>query len=271
MKISRTILALSAASLFAASVAQGAIISTTFNVTNAVLPSLYSGTLDAPCTPIGGTPGTPGAGFFFCTAASITPVAIAIVPSPTGGAGAISLKYDDATGQVTEISSLDFYVSNLAIKITAAVSGDVTVVSGNNVPVANDFPFLKAGTAGTNASADADQNPGSITSFQYDAPGTETDATQFATFTNIVDTCVGTACALIPVLNINGLRYEIVGTVTGTGASRVYNGALRSETSNNSNYIVNFTSAVVPAPAAGSLLLTAVGGLAARRLKKRAA
>jgi hypothetical protein len=270
MKISRTILALSAASLFAASVAQGAIISTTFNVTNAVLPSLYSGTLDAPCTPFGGTPGTPGAGFFFCAAASIAPVVIAITPS-AGGAGTISLKYDDATGQVTEITSLDFYVSNMLIKITAGVSGDVTVVSGNSVPAVNDFPFLKAGTAGTNGSADADQNPGSITSFQYDAPGTEVDATQFATFTNIVDTCVGTACALIPVLNINGLRYEIVGTVSGTGAGRTYNGTLRSETSNNSNYFVNFTSAVVPAPAAGWLLLTAVGGLAARRLKKRAA
>ena len=68
-------------SLFAAPVAQGSIIPAKFNVTDARLPSLYSG-----------TPGTPGAGFFFCTTASIT-------------------------------------------------------------PVANDFQFLKAGTAGTNASA----------------------------------------------------------------------------------------------------------------------
>ena len=157
------------------------------------------------------------------------------------------------------------------------VSGTVTVVSGNGTPTgpgtvnfggvtdsSGDRPTVRSGTAGNNGTADVDQNPGSITSFQHDAPGTETDATNFARFVNIVDTCVGSACALIPVLNINALRYEIIGTVIGG----VYSGNLRAETSNNSNYHVVFSASAVPVPAAVWLFGSALGlmGFARRKM-----
>jgi hypothetical protein len=238
---------LAAALLLTGMSAQSAIVSGTFAVSDAQLPVLYSGTLDPACTPTGG-------GFFFCTAATITPTAVAIAPL-AGGGGTIDLKYDDGTGEVTEITSMNMFVSDMGITISGALTGAITVVAGNNVPVPNDFPTVIAGTAGSNGSADADQNPGNITSFQHDAPGTESDATDFAAFTDIVDTCVGTACALIPVLAIDGLRYEIIGSVAGG----VYNGTLRSETANNSNYIVNFQSAIVPVPAAVWLFGSALG------------
>lgn len=254
--IKRTSAGVVAGLLLTAMSANGAIVSGTFNVTDAQLPVLYSGTLDSPCTPNGGTPGTPGAGFFFCSSSSIAPVAIAITPS-SGGGGTIQLNYDDATGEVTEITSFDIFTSDMVIEIASFVSGTVTVVGGNGVPGANDLPVVNAGLAGVNGTADADQNPGDINSFQHDAPGIETDATGFATFSDIVDTCVGDACALIPVLNINALRYEIVGIVSGGQ----FNGALRAETSNNSNYLVDFTSTIapIPVPAAAWLFGSALG------------
>ena len=273
MKISRTILALSATSLFAASVAQGAIVSGTFNVTSAQLTRLYSGSFDPACTPNGGTPGTAGSSFFFCN--NLPGTFVAITPA-AGGGGTINLKYDDTTGEVTEMTSFNVFASDMSISLSAPFAGTlIGVVQGNGIgwpagapgAVADDFVRIQAGTAGSFGSADADVNTASITSFQHQAPGTENDATQFAAFTSIVDSCSGSGCALIPALAISARRYEIIGVVSG-GA---FNGAFRSETSNNSNYLMDFTSTVVPAPAAGWLLLTAVGGLAARRLKKKAA
>lgn len=273
MTVSKTILTLSAATLLAASVAQGAIVSATFNVTSAQLTRLYSGSFDPACTPNGGTPGTGGSSFFFCsnlpgTFVSITPAA--------GGGGSIALKYDDATGQVTEITSFDVFASDMTISLSAPFAGtNIGVVQGNGTgwpsgapgAVADDFVRIRAGTAGSNGTADADVNTGSVSSFQHQAPGIEADATQFAAFTNIVDTCAGTGCSLIPALAISARRYELVGAVSGG----TFNAAFRAETSNNSNYLMNLTSTVVPLPAAGWLLLTAVGGLAARQLKKRGA
>lgn len=273
MSVSKSILTLSAVSLFAASVAQGAIVAGTFTVDSAQLTRLYSGSFDPACTPNGGTPGTAGSSFFFC--GNLPGTFVTIAPA-AGGGGTIDLKYDDATGEVTEITSFDVFASDMTITLGAPFAGtSIGVVQGNGIgwpagapgAVADDFVRIRAGTAGVNGSADADVNTGSASSFQHQAPGNEADATEFAAFTNIVDSCVGSGCALIPALAISARRYELVGLVNG-GA---FNGAFRAETSNNSNYLMNFTSTVVPLPAAGWLLLTAVGGLAARQFKKRAA
>lgn len=261
---------LATAGLLASATSQGAIISATFNVTSAQLTKLYSGSFDPACTPNGGGgPGIAGAAFFVC---SNLPGSFVTIAPAAGGGGTIALKYDDTTGEVTEMTSFDVFASDMTITLGLPFPGTtIGVVQGNNIgwpaggpgAVADDFVRLKAGTAGVNGSADADLNTGDISSFQHQAPGSQTDATSFVPFTQIVDSCSGPGCALIPALAIDARRYQIVGTVSG-GA---FNGAFRAETGNNSNYLMNFTSTVVPVPAAVWLFGSAIGllGLARRK------
>jgi len=270
MTISKTILTLSAASLLAASVAQGAIVSGTFNVSSAQLTRLYSGSFDPACTPNGGTPGTAGSSFFFCS--NLPGTFVTIAPA-AGGGGTITMDYDNVTGEVTQMTSFDVFASDMAITLGVPFGGTtIGVVQGNGIgwpagapgAVADDFVRIRAGTAGVNGSVDADVNVGSAVSFQHQAPGIQADATSFALFTQIVDSCTGPGCALIPALAISARRYELLGTVSGD----TFNGAFRAETSNNSNYLMNFQSTVVPAPPAVWLLLTGIGALVARRFRR---
>ena len=95
-----------------------------------------------------------------------------------------------------------------------------------------------------------------------------TDAPDFATFTDVVDECAGSLCALIPILSLDGIRYRLEGTVNANGGDSF---VLKAQTANNSIYTTNFTTSatVIPLPAAGWLLLTAVGSLAGiRRLRR---
>jgi hypothetical protein len=240
----------------AASVSQAAIISQTFNITSAAVTTLYSGTLDAPCTP------NPAGSFFFCSAP--LPASAITITNLGGGSGTIDLKYDDVTGEITEITNMDMIVNDMDIAITTSSLGnaDVTVRQGNNVPTTTDLPFLRIGT-GADGSADVDQNP-AVGVFQHNgAPSTVLD---FATFSNIVDSCTGGAvCNLIPLLSIDALRYEIQASVVGGALG----GTLRAETSNNSNFIVEFSA--VPAPAAGWLILPGVAAVVARARRRRSA
>jgi len=124
----------------------------------------------------------------------------------------------------------------------------------------DDIIKIIGGLGGSNGTADPDQdvdfNTGaSITKFQHnDAPNV--DVPSFSTFTDIVDTCVGTACALLPVLNLNGIKYELVGRVNVDGGDAL---TLTTETANKSSYVVQLTTAVVPVPAAVWLFGSALG------------
>jgi len=258
MKLNRAIPFIAATALgFTAMSTQAAVVTGTFSVSNASLTALYSGTLDAPCT-------TDGGQFFTCTdVAEVMTLAtsIAITDTNTNSGGTLVLQYEDTTGEILSVDSLNLSVNDMSIDIVSALgNATVTIVGGNGVPGANDVPTLLGGTAGSNGSADADSNA-AANIFQHDAPGTENDATDFSTFTDVVDTCTAGSpvCGLIPLLAIDGLRYELTGLVSASGDFSL---ALRSETSNNSNYFVDITAAAIPVPAAVWLFGSALGLLA---------
>ena len=79
---------------------------------------------------------------------------------------------------------------------------------------------------------------------------------------------MGGLCGLLGILSLDGNKYILEGGVNAIGGD---SSVMKVQTGNNSIYRVDFSTAVVPAPAAGWLLLTAVGGLAVRRLKSRGA
>jgi hypothetical protein len=97
------------------------------------------------------------------------------------------------------------------------------------------------------------------------APGLAAD---FTTLTDAVTSCTGPLCALIPILSLDMVRYRLFLDFDPTFTS--FTGSFIGQTGNNSLVYATLNSAVVPLPAAGWLLLTAVGGLAARRLKRAA-
>ncbi|MAF82650.1 MAG: hypothetical protein CL797_00925 [Chromatiales bacterium] len=187
---------------------------------------------------------------------------VTITNTNNNGGGSLTLTYDDVTGQIESVDSFNVLLGDMQLDLTHIALGDavVQVVSGNSVPNPWDFPQMKAGLAGANASADADQNGASASVFQHDAPGAEFDAPSFSAFTTIVDSCtpVGTAtiCALIPALAIDGVRYELTGTVNAAGVTSL---DFRVETANNSNYFGNMTLSAVPVPAAVWLFGSALG------------
>jgi len=61
---------------------------------------------------------------------------------------------------------------------------------------------------------------------------------------------------LIPLLAIDGLRYELTGLVSASGDFSL---ALRSETSGPTSYFVDITAAAIPVPAAIWLFGPALG------------
>jgi len=238
--------------------AQAATVTKTFAVSNASLTHLYSGTLDNACTTAGGQ-------FFICTdVADVLGKATTVVISQTNtnGGGTLVLEYDDSTGEISSVDLFNVTLADISIFLDSATLGQATVIitSPNGTPGgATDVPRVLAGTAGANGSTDADQVGGPV--FGHDAPGGEIDATGFSTFTDIVDSCtpVGTAtvCFLIPVLAIDGLRYQLTGLVPNGGGA--FSLALRSETANNSNYFIDIDLAQIPVPAAVWLFGSALG------------
>lgn len=237
---------------FASIGAQAAIVNGVFSVQTPGITNLYSATLDGACTP------SAAGEFFNCVPQS--PPGLAVVVTNLGlGSGTLDIQYDNVTGEITQVNSMNFNLPDMDITISGALTGFITIRQGNNVPGANDFAFVNAGNAtGVNNTVDPDEdfmfNTGpSVSLFQHsDAPNT--DAPDFATFTDIVDTCVGTACPLIPVLGLDGVKYELAGITTGSVGDTF---GLTVETANNSSYTLGLT--IVPVPAAVWLFGSALG------------
>jgi hypothetical protein len=130
---------------------------------------------------------------------------------------------------------------------------------------ATGLTFIRSGTIAPNGTADADEGTGVGVAnvFRHDdAPNL--DVPDFATFSTIVDSCSGPLCSLIGILSLDGVRYQINGTVSGSGGDSLQ---LLVQTANNSVFKVNLTT--VPVPAAVWLMGSALAGLAA--LRRRAA
>jgi hypothetical protein len=243
--------------------AQAAIVNGSFNFNSADIVDLYSATFDGGLIPCGSPPGSPPYDAATCTFFNgYTPATrnIAIAPEGTGS-GTLDVQYDDATGEITQINAMDIYLP----KITLTIQGSTIVVADPAVGPATGLTFIRSGTIAPNGTADADEGTGVGVAnvFRHDdAPNL--DVPDFATFSTIVDSCSGPLCSLIGILSLDGVRYQINGTVSGSGGDSLQ---LLVQTANNSVFKVNLTT--VPVPAAVWLMGSALAGLAA--LRRRAA
>lgn len=251
----------------------GAVVNGTFTINSANMTNLYSATFEGACSPS-------ALGDFFNCSPDSPPglnVSVANVGANPGG-GTLDVDYESTTGEITQVNSLIIFLRDLDITISGALTGFVEVRNGNGIgwnggtpgPNDNDVGEILGGTAGTNATVDPDEdfmfNTGaSVTKFQH-FDGPNTDVPDFPSLDDIVDTCSGTACPLIPVLSFafDGVKYELAGTVNALGGDSL---TLTTETGSNSSYVMALTTAVVPVPAAVWLFGSALGLLGWMRRK----
>lgn len=234
------------------------------------LTGIYSASFDAALSQCTGS--SPSYCSFF--GGDPTSGAVLVVPTPSGvisgvpggiGPGGVPVQPVPAAG-----SFLDLTLSNgnttLAIAAGSSLKfGDVAITIPSVGTSANasgaGMVFTTGGSTSVNAEGQAEflVNP---------SPGLAVD---FSRFSQVVTQCTGGACALITadILNLDMVRYRLFIDWDPTFTS--FDGSFIGQTSNNSIVYATLNSTVVPLPAAGWLLLTAVGGLAARRLAKRSA
>ena len=247
--------------------ANAAIVSGSFTVNSADIVDLYSATFDGGLVPCGSPPATPPYDAATCTFFNgYTPATRAISLAQTGtGSGTLDVLYDNVTGEITQITNMDVNLS----KIVITISGTTVVTADPADATAPGLTFIRAGAGAPTASVDNDEGTGiGVASvFRYDdAPNL--DAPDFATFSTIVDSCTGPLCALIGILSLDGVRYQMNGTVNSLGGDSL---VLTAQSANNSVFKVNLSTAAVPVPAAGWLLVPAVAAVAARARRRKAA
>jgi hypothetical protein len=260
-----------------------ATVNANFNIASAQIVDLYSATFDGALSPCAGTEPDPDECTFFAGDQTPNPRNIAVSSAPASNAtGTFNVDYDDVTGNILTVNSMILNMPDAVLTIQGTTI--VTVTQGNSLPAVNDTLFIESGTgtlgrdldgagAGTalgQGTADAHQVralAGSAAGlFEHDdAPNL--DAPDFAVFADIVDSCTGGLCALIPILSLDGVRYRLLGTVSATGGDTLQ---LQTQTGNNSIYKVNLTTSVVPVPAAVWLFGSALGLLGWIRSRVRA-
>ena len=109
------------------------------------------------------------------------------------------------------------------------------------------------------------------TANQFQLDGGSNVVTDFSTFTDVTTACNGTACTAIPFLNLDGLKYEIVGEVTPEGGDTLL---LRMQTDNDSVLEIQIVTGVtsttpeaanIPFPGYVFVLLAALLGFISYR------
>jgi len=229
-----------------------------FTIDSASIVDLYSATFDGGLIPCNGGEADPDECTFF-SGNQPAPRAIVVTSAPASNAtGTLNVDYDGA-GNITQVNSMVLNLPDAVLTISGTTI--VTVTQGNGIPAANDTLFIESGTGAPNGTADAHQvralAGSSAGLFEHDdAPNL--DVPDFATFANIVDSCVGPLCALIPILSLDGIKYRLLGTVNAGGLDSLQ---LQTQTANNSIYKVDITTAAVPVPAAVWLFGSALGFL----------
>ncbi len=232
----------------------GATVNGVFSINSAEIIDLYSATFDGPINPsCDGAADADECAFFGGQTPLTRNIVVASSPGNTAS-GTLDVDYDDTTGAISTINSMVINLPDAVLTIQGTTI--VTVTQGNSLPVANDTLFIESGTGGANGTADANEAALGPAVFEHDdAPNL--DAPDFATFTDIVDSCTGPLCALIPILSLDGVRYRILGTIGAGGGDSLQ---LQTQTANNSIYSVDFgTAAAVPVPAAVWLFGSALG------------
>ena len=264
-----------AALALGASSASAAVISQSFAINSATIVDLYSATVDGPLVPCGGSP-TAECSFF----SGNTPAGRAISVTNLGtGDGMLNVNYESTTGEILQINSMLINLPSLSLVIAGTTTVTVTRGGGPAVPdpfiesgtgtLGRDLDGAGAGVALGQGTADADEGSGigDVSIFRHDdAPNL--DAPDFAVFNEIVDGCTGGLCGLIGILSLDGVRYQLAGAVNAAGGDAL---VLKAQSGNNSIYTVNLSTAVVPVPAAGWLLLPAVGAVLSRVRRRRTA
>ena len=224
------------------------------------LTDLYSATFDgalAPCT--GGSPSY--CSFFGGDAPATRNIIISPLPTGVNNGVPVGIAPVPAAGSFLNIALTGG-------NTTAQIIGDSTIALPNLVLTIQGATVVNAAGAGfviKPSSTGAINGSGQVEFLVNNAPGLAAD---FTTLADAVTSCTGPLCALIPILSLDMVRYRLFLDFDTTFTS--FTGNFIGQTSNNSLVYATLNSAVVPLPAAGWLLLTAVGGLAARRLKRAA-
>ena len=226
------------------------------------ITDLHSATFDGSLSPCG--VGSPSYCSFF---GGDTPVgrAVAISPNPTGVDNGVPIGISP-----TPVAGSFLNLALTSGNTVAQIVGDSTIslpplaltISSSGTTIATisgaGFVIKASGAAAVNGL-------GQVEFLVDNAPAPAAD---FSTLSSVVTSCVGPLCTIVPILSLDMARYRLFLDFDPTFTS--FTGSFIGAENSGTRITATLNSAaVVPVPAAGWLLGTALGVLGARRRGKR--